>query len=402
MTQIARAGLLLAVLCAGCGAGAKPTSPPPPPPPLLHLEGPLLRSLGGPVLAHPAVSVVSFAGDDAGLLAAAGVFVGALGTSDAWTQMVGEYGVGALALLPPVALAEAAPTSTDLAAIGAWLAGKLDAADPAFPAPLEGRVYLVLYPSGASFTAPGAIGPEASCTTFTWRHGEAPLAGGGSVPFVAVARCSTAIAALTRDLSQALVDTATNPFPESAPAWAQPEDAHLSWLAAVGGGEASSICRRGYMGPSTADTGFGAVGRTWSNAALLAGRDPCVPETAGEPFFIAVASQPDLLAMVARSGTVDVRGARIPVGGSRTIELDLSSNLEATGPWQVQVTDFLATQGQPAALSFALSSRTGSTGDRLQLTITCRGVPAGGMALFQVKSLLPSGAFHVWLGAVGP
>jgi hypothetical protein len=91
------------------------------------------------------------------------------------------------------------------------------------------------------------------------------------------------------------------------------------------GGEVADLC------VSTAD-GFTLPGtlydvqRIWSNAAMRGGHDPCVTRTATAPYFNAMPVLPDDIDFaVDADTTVRTKGVSVPVGQSRTVELDLTA-----------------------------------------------------------------------------
>ena len=111
-----------------------------------------------------------------------------------------------------------------------------------------------------------------------------------------------------------------------------------------GGGEVGDMCV-GEQAPfyKPTDVGFMAQ-RIWSNSFALAGHDPCVPNIAGQAYF---QSAPLLTEKISFSspllnGTLETQGVTIPVGQSKTIEVDLFSDGPTGGPWTVAAVDALA------------------------------------------------------------
>jgi hypothetical protein len=113
--------------------------------------------------------------------------------------------------------------------------------------------------------------------------------------------------------------------------------------------------------------------RIWSNSFALAGHDPCVPNIAGQAYF---QSAPLLTEKISFSspllnGTLETQGVTIPVGQSKTIEVDLFSDGPTGGPWTVAAVDALAGQfGIPTTLTFKWDKTQGQNGDKLHLTAT--------------------------------
>ena len=96
----------------------------------------------------------------------------------------------------------------------------------------------------------------------------------------------------------------------------------------LGGGEVGDLCAQEpgafTQFPELAYT----VQRTWSNAAAMASHDPCVPALANEVYFNAV---PELNDTITIGGMFTMLGVQIPVGQTKTIDLDLFSDGDTGG-----------------------------------------------------------------------
>jgi hypothetical protein len=132
------------------------------------------------------------------------------------------------------------------------------------------------------------------------------------------------------------------------------------------------------------------VQRLWSNAAAEQG-DPCIPALPGIPYFNSVPVDEKISIYVA-DAWVATRGAHIPIGTSKTIELALFST-EPTEPWNVLAAEIVAAGAEPA-LELGLDKNSGKNGDHLQLTIHVKQAP-GFKALPNTAALL----IHSKLGA---
>ncbi len=124
--------------------------------------------------------------------------------------------------------------------------------------------------------------------------------------------------------------------------------------------------------------------RGWSNAAAAAGNvDPCQPDLLPtQPFVGVYPVMPDTVHVFGTSG----QGAIIPVGQSKTVEVDCFS-FQQTVPFTVsarQTRDI-----QPPQLSFAWDNTTCVNGDKLHLTITVTTQGSGGSEAFLVHGSLP-------------
>jgi hypothetical protein len=139
------------------------------------------------------------------------------------------------------------------------------------------------------------------------------------------------------------------------------------------------------------------VQRTWSNAAVVAGRDPCQPELDGETFFNAVPTMTDTVHVGTSTPAETTLGIAIAPGESKVVEVLLYSEADV-GPWNVSATS-IPIGG--TNLAFAWDKTTGNNGDVLHLTITAKLVePTYGGEPFLIESTL-GGETNYWVGYVG-
>ena len=359
------------------GAGGDPLGPPSETYPAPFLQPPQVAFYGGPVLASPKIVPVFFSGDDPTTVTAIEDFVAKIGTTAYWTAAVSEYGVGAAAGQPPVALTETAPVTIDDSAIQTWLQGKLNGDDPAWPPADANTVYVLHYPAGTTITIQGGE----SCTEFGGYHSNTALDathGSIDVAYAVLPRCQgfdgmNVLEELTASESHELIEAATDPYPESRPAWAMVDDADLYWAFTLGGGEVGDMCAQ-FSGVFTQFPELDyVVQRSWSNRAALAGQDPCVPPLAGEVYFNAAPELDDRPTISLEGQDVMVKAVVIPVGQSKTIDLDLFSSASTNGPFSVHVDDGETIMGRPANLSFSVGSTP---------TIACpAGAPSGAVCV---------------------
>jgi hypothetical protein len=109
------------------------------------------------------------------------------------------------------------------------------------------------------------------------------------------------------------------------------------------------------------------VQRTWSNAAAKKVQNPCVPYATTAPYFN---SFPALDTIMDGPNYV-TRGLNIPIGQSRTIDVNLYSTAATKGTWTVSAFDYdYWFRGLPANLALTLDKTEGSNGDRLHLTVS--------------------------------
>jgi hypothetical protein len=373
--------------------------------PAPHPAAPQVITGAGPVLASPKIVPVFFSNEDMtmeGLLVA---FLDALGTTKYWNATTSEYGVGPAMATAPVVLTEAAPSTTDDATIQTWLAGKLNGNDPLWPPADDNSVYVLHYPSGTTITQQSAMGTAVSCQTFGGYHNGVTLDAmhnSQNVAYAVIPRCGNfaglhGVDAVTAAESHELVEAATDPYPMVDPAYAEPDQNHLYWLFALGGGEVGDMCAQ-FPGVFTKFAELpNVVQRTWSNASAAASHEPCVPALPGEVYFN---SAPVLKDNIVIAGIGSMKGVKIPVGSSKTVELDLFSDGDTGGAWDVEVKDFFSLMGQAAVLGFTLDRTSGQNGEKLHLTIDALKKSQYGVGIFIIISSLGQRQSW-WIGLVG-
>jgi hypothetical protein len=169
----------------------------------------------------------------------------------------------------------------------------------------------------------------------------------------------------TAAISHELVETATDPFPFSNPAYQLEDRADIVWTV-ITGGEVGDMCAFNddayYVPPGSKYM----VQRTWSNAAAKLTHNPCVPHTTTAPYFN---SYPALESIALGDATYLTRGVHIPLGQSKTIDITLYSGAATTNTWAVSVLDFAYWVRGVAGLTCARQER-GHNGDTIHLTIT--------------------------------
>ena len=139
-------------------------------------------------------------------------------------------------------------------------------------------------------------GPLTSCADFDAFHGEDDL-GAVAVPYIVGAACPGYDGPTVDDLqertiavSHELLEAATDPFPDSDPAYNGEDAADAVWTLATGG-EIADLCQFDLDPYSTLPTlptlpgSTSFVQRSWSNQAAAGGTNPCVPAPPGVPYF---------------------------------------------------------------------------------------------------------------------
>lgn len=367
----------------------------------------------GPVLASPKVQLIAYAEDT--YLPQIEAQLTELTKTQTWSQQTAEYGVGPLTIKPTITIQGTPPATLDdntgsPTPFQTTLATNLTGATPAWGAVDPSTIYLFLLPQGTQINAGGlCCDPNAGYFGY---HDQATV-GSDQVAYAIVCNCPsfvapplTALDDLTTTVTHELGEAATDPLTNTQPAFAAEDMPHEIWGLATSGGEIADMCQ------SNTDANFVPAGatymvqRSWSNKAALAGSNPCVPVPAGSgPYFNAYPVLPD---MVTLSGTtfspaITVPGVKVPVGGSKTIDIVLHSEAPTSGPWTVSVQDLSYITGTTSspATKLTLDKTSGSDGDVLHLTIQVVSAdPTFGGEAFVLSSKLGT-QNNLWYGAVG-
>jgi hypothetical protein len=376
--------------------------------PAPHPPPPQVTSPGGAVLAAPRIVPVFFSNDDAAFKAQIKDFLSKVGATNYWKAATAEYdNIGPATATAPVELTETAPAMLMDSDIQAWLAGKLNANDPTFPTPDANTVYALHYPAGVTISNQGFRGTtEQSCQAFGGYHADLQLDANhayAGVAYAVIPRCSqfngaSGIDAVTVAESHELIEAATNPHPMLDPAYGQLDSDHFYWSSALGGAEVGDMCAQ----DPQAYTRFAElpymVQRTWSNKSAMAGHDPCVPELSGQVYFNTAPVLSEMITLMTRAGAVTLPGVQIPVGQTKTIDVDLFSDADPGSIWTVTASDAALLTGGQATLSLMLDKHTGHNGDKIHLTI--KTVTTARRHTFMLVSHLGSQEFY-WFGIVG-
>lgn len=394
-------------------------------PAFLPDDVPQVVDSGGPVMTAPKVVPIFYAVDDPTTVASLEDFITKLPGSSYWQGWAPEYGVGDITALAPIVLTDSLTAYWDDSQIQADLTAKLEANDPAFPAPDGNTIYAFFFPPGVTITTDGVVlgdgGPdaaapnpsEASCTGFGGYHDNITLSNNMNVAYAVVPRCASfgilsGLDAITGPASHELAEAASDPFPSSDPAYLSVDAPHRYWTRLLGGGEIGDMCAQEEMSsfvkfpPGVPYT----VQRIWSNHAAMAGTDPCVPLPAGDLYATAYPVLPDMITSTSHGSSVTSKGVSIPVGGSATVEFDLVANSAAVGPFTVKLIDSSSSGNEYLSVAWVecngSDACTGSNGDKLHAIITVSAAGRGGTEPFLVESLVAqTGVYQFWAGLVG-
>jgi hypothetical protein len=399
--------------------GAPSTNYPAPHPPLPTLT----NADHGPVLTTPHVYLVFYPGYTPATITDLQSFAQKVGPSTYWPATTHEYGVGAITYAGTITLTgQTAPTSIASTDIQTWVASQIQSG--VFGTPDPQAIYTIVYPSSTMISQPNPVSTllpaSQSCTNFGGYHDNVAVsaADGGAAQnyaYAVIPTCTGSVQDLTAVISHEWIEASTDPFLTSSGVFSisgGPQSAfftvdtnHSIW-AVLGGGEAGDLCEPEapdvYYTPP--DIGY-EVQRTWSNLSAAASHDPCVPATAGQAFFDSAPVLTDTVTFTSPiTPNITTQGITIPVGMSKTIEVDLFSDGDTGGPWTVTADDVLykyyGGYGIPASLSFAWDRTSGVNGEKLHLTITVTQASiVGNGHAFMITSTLGS-RVAVWPGMV--
>jgi len=326
--------------------------------PAPHAPMPSVVDHGGPTLSAPVLVPVFYSGDpNQGDLVA---FLSGLVTSSYWAATTSEYGIGAATVGTPIVIGTPPPATIDDTGIQKSLAENLTGAEPSWGSSSPNGIYILYFPPATTVTMPCVF-----CTAY--HSGNVSDAGAGIVYAVLSEQLTPDVPSLTRLSSHEIVEAATDPNSTSGwigtdandAAWAIPFDG--TGPVALGTPELGDMCEYYPSSRYTPPDLPYLVQRTWSNAAAAAGHDPCVPIPAGEVYFNSALVTTDNVEFF---GGAVTHGVKIPLGTTRTVDVQLYSDAPTSGPWTVAASAFLG------LLDFKFDKTTGQNGDTLHLTIT--------------------------------
>ncbi|HEX7664200.1 MAG TPA: hypothetical protein VF407_06815, partial [Polyangiaceae bacterium] len=318
-------------------------------------------SYGGPILANPRVVPITYSGDY--YADQIEDFVGSIGCTDYWRQVVSEYGVGQLETLTPVRLTDEAPAAINDSQIGAYIKNQIKAGAPGFVNYPKDVIFAFYFPTTTTISLFG----EESCQSFDGYHSSVRLPDGTYVAYAVMARCSDTIDELTGTSTHEFVEASTDPNPDTNAAYLMPDDDHIAFSFSAGG-ELGDLCTFYSDADYIPDDYFFTVQRTWSNKSIAAGHNPCVPAVPGG-YVAAIPDQPDTIG-IKNAGPATTRGIAIPIGGTRTIEVHTKTDNPAITSWTISANDTSKFTEGTSHLALQLDSTTATPDGVVHLTIT--------------------------------
>jgi hypothetical protein len=134
------------------------------------------------------------------------------------------------------------------------------------------------------------------------------------------------------------------------------------------------------------------VQKIWSNTAAKAGKDPCIPEKASEPYFAGAPRLPDLVTM---PDTLKYGAVNVPVGQERTIPLDVYADSPTAGPITIRAMEVRA----KGHVTMTLDRTSANAGETLNLTIKAVAASSDGAEPFAVTASVGKRT-NYWFGLV--
>jgi hypothetical protein len=209
----------------------------------------------------------------------------------------------------------------------------------------------------------------------------------------------TKLQVTTSTLSHELVEAATDPRFDP-PGYSVVDDNNFAWSYGTDP-ELADMCQYAttayWTGASGIDAKY-ALQRTWSNAAAMAGHDPCVGD-ATTPYYQSVPEQPDSEALTIDGSSFTTQAKKIPVGMSGTIKVHVYADDPSAGPFTITLDDLgLKT------LTFTQPTGTYMPGDDIdvQVMVTASDPALGSKAeAFEVVTAPASGPTTFYYGLFG-
>jgi len=348
-----------------------------------HPALPQMWKSAGRILTSPTVMMITFAGD--GFAATLNTFVGKFVSSAEWTAMSSEYGVGATAAATPVSLAGAPGAALTDSQVQTLLSTQLNLGGQPLGVPSSSTIYTIYFPQATTITA--ADGSSKSCVVFNGYHSSYHDAGSGlKIAYSVIAHCAGDSADnATTTISHETLEAATDPDGDGN----NGVSGDFAIWPALFGTELADLCE-GFTDSVYTPSSIGnSIQKTWSNAAAMGSGDPCVPSV-GEIYFNSIPVLTDNVKFTNPKTLVTefTRGVSIPVAGSKTVALELYSNVQ-TAPWSVVPLEVTTDNTSHGTFSQDLS--TGSNGSTIRLTLHINAHDPGYKAnIFMIQSTLGS------------
>jgi hypothetical protein len=322
--------------------------------PAIDPPSPSIVYAGGRFVRHPRLVTITWKGDDQALVSRLEAFGASIARGTWWTSVtknlcarVGDC-IGPGGDASSVQIDEPAPRSATLAELASMMAALVD--QGTMPIPDDDRVYLAYLPKGSSIAGIddgcARFGTRAVHTTFAWPGGSRSA----SWPVAFVLRCGDDLGELTATASHELLETASDPALDGFQLDRDPRSLPFS----LHGTEAVDLCSLITLDDHRAHVDGWVVDRVWSNQDARAGRDPCVPHRANDPYVAVIPKQPSVTVTQGHPGAVDLVG--------------ISERMVPT--WSVAAFEIAVLRGERGCLALDLDRRDANNGTTLALTVS--------------------------------
>lgn len=176
---------------------------------------------------------------------------------------------------------------------------------------------------------------------------------------------------LTVSASHEYYEWATDPFPQSAPAYTQLDDEHWAWSVLMIG-ELGDLCTfqdRENLTPSDMDY---VVQRQWSNKLSLAGKHPCAP-VPSTPYVQAVTIAQDDISVpdrFSRRRSIATKAVRLPLSGERDVDVVVYADRPLTDDISLRAVSYSELYShQPSGFTYTLKRETARAKDVVTMHI---------------------------------
>jgi len=392
--------------------------------PAFKVDAPQIRKNQGKVLASPVIVTVTWPGDPNASTWEA--FGDALGASTYWSATTSEYGVGPSTSGPSnhVRMTQPLPATLAYSDLQNLVLNTLQgmqsdagapdggAPNPAWPQPTfdasgdAQTIYSLFIP--ATTTVPDPGDNISLCTEGGLGYHDNTVLGGKPVAYSVTLECnSQTLPDLEETAAHEMVEAATNPYVESSTLGYEGFDVpHYAWdlYAGFGAGDELADACQNWWDAYFQETGSFPywVQASWSNAAALAGHDPCVPQPTG-PYegMTLLPSQTSTVTVPAVASLMltatQTQGFKVTVGQPLSFQVGYFSDAPTSAPWKIAY-DFpkdmsisFTSLGNGTA-TVAIDKTSGQNGDVANVTVTVKTKGAGGFHVMAITWDPPAGS----------
>jgi hypothetical protein len=333
-----------------------------------------------------------------------------IGATNFWKTAVGEYGVKAATNGGHVEITTPPPASFDDSSsndeIDAFIVkGVSGAPGNGWPVADAQTLYMLYLPESVALLNAG----QDDCDNNSGYHTETTAGANQHVVYgVVAAKCSdptmSVIDSATETAVHEIAEAATDPHTDSDTGWIGFDPPHYAWeLFQQRQDENGDACEF-YDDAYYKDTELGyAAQRLWSNAAAIAGKNPCVPAPS-EPYFNVTTLSQDTVTTTGTTGLMHTaRGFQIKPGATKTFDIGFFSDVP-TADWQVDAVEgngFSTPSMQH--LTASVDKPKGNNGATATVTVNVTSAPSKGNQLLVtlISSRGPTGTAHYFPVLIG-